>query len=420
MIKFYRGLKNSYDSTLHGSGIYFATDTFEIIHNGNSYSGLLSVGKSVENVTLADGVLTVTYTDKTTAPFTLTDLIPVAVAASEGNDGKSGLLSAADKALIDQVQADVDAGSTLLSTDQAATIAAVKSGTYNNVVKSVSGNVLSLSDAGDLSTVLSLSYDSATKHINLVGKDSANLGYVDATNFIKDGMLDDVEVVTIAKDDEGNIPEGTVEGEKYIKFVWNTDAGSKVDYVAVSDLAETYVAGDAISISDDNEIGVVIAPNTASETNYLRNSSGLMVSEMGANVTKLKAEIQVQGGPLADKLNGVFANNVIPVGTSIEDILMKMISKEIFPDLSTSQGSLSASMSLTTLAFDPTDTTVEVGTIVTTNALTANNSSCTQTPAKIKGMSHGYALTESGDAITNDGVKATTIEYELTDFTTAS
>lgn len=66
MIKFFRGLRSLYNVTEHGAGIYFATDTYEIIHNGSSYSGLLSVDKSVANITLVDGVMTVTYTDNTT------------------------------------------------------------------------------------------------------------------------------------------------------------------------------------------------------------------------------------------------------------------------------------------------------------------------------------------------------------------
>lgn len=39
MIKFYRGPRNSYSLLDYGSGIYFATDTQEIIQNGLSYSG---------------------------------------------------------------------------------------------------------------------------------------------------------------------------------------------------------------------------------------------------------------------------------------------------------------------------------------------------------------------------------------------
>lgn len=66
MIKFYRGSRASYDLSKHGQGIYFATDTYEIIHNDKSYSGLLEESKSVKDITLSEGVMTVTYTDNST------------------------------------------------------------------------------------------------------------------------------------------------------------------------------------------------------------------------------------------------------------------------------------------------------------------------------------------------------------------
>lgn len=66
MIKFYRGLKAKYDASKHSQGIYFATDTFEIIHNGTSYSGLLSESTDVKDITLADGVMTITFNNNTT------------------------------------------------------------------------------------------------------------------------------------------------------------------------------------------------------------------------------------------------------------------------------------------------------------------------------------------------------------------
>ena len=55
MIKFYRGLKAAYDVATHYEGIYFATDTGEILHGGKSYSGLLEVGKSVADISLVNG-----------------------------------------------------------------------------------------------------------------------------------------------------------------------------------------------------------------------------------------------------------------------------------------------------------------------------------------------------------------------------
>lgn len=39
MLTFYRGLEKNYDPSIHGEGIYFATDTLKIFHGGNSYSG---------------------------------------------------------------------------------------------------------------------------------------------------------------------------------------------------------------------------------------------------------------------------------------------------------------------------------------------------------------------------------------------
>ena len=39
MINFYRGLKKSYNVSDHGEGIYFATDTKEVLMNGEAYTG---------------------------------------------------------------------------------------------------------------------------------------------------------------------------------------------------------------------------------------------------------------------------------------------------------------------------------------------------------------------------------------------
>lgn len=403
-LMFFRGLYAKYNSVTHANGVYFATDKGIILMNGKEYIGPLADSAVVKNITLdtETNMFVVTFTDDSTTELDLVAFIPEAVASTDGEGGSKGLLSAADKEFIDELsQEKANDSGTFLTASQAATIADVAAGNYDNKIETVSGNILSLTGT-DVSATVALSYDAENKRIKLLGKDNADLGSVDASSFIKDGMLDDVVVVTIEKDDEGNVPEGTVEGQKYIKFVWNTDGDLKTDYIAVSDLAKTYVAGDAISINESNEIDVVIAASTETETNYLTNEDGLKVSEMGANVTTLKQEIQVVGGPLADDLNGIFPDNKIPAGTSVETILMKMICKEIFPTASTSQGSISSSMSLTTLAFSPTDSTLEVGTIVTANALTANNSSYTTTSAKITGLSNGYSLTEDGEKQTGN------------------
>jgi hypothetical protein len=72
MIKFYKGLKSLYNLDLYGSGIYFATDTLEIIHNGKSYSGVQD--KVVKDITWAEGSIIITYSDNTTTTLEICGL----------------------------------------------------------------------------------------------------------------------------------------------------------------------------------------------------------------------------------------------------------------------------------------------------------------------------------------------------------
>ena len=401
LIKFLRGLNAAYSYNLatpteaHKDAIYFATDKGYLYVNGVRYGGDDAV--KVKDVVANGTVLAVTYTDNTTKDINILDLIPEASA-----EGK-GLLSVEDKEFIDELAGERAAGMSFLSPAQAQIISEV--GQYENKVEGVSGNILSL-DGKTVSATVSLSYDESSKSIKLLGKDGADLGSVDATPFIKDGMISKAELVTD--------PEGQEAG-KYLVLTWNTDSGeSDPTYIPLTELVDTYTAGNAISISADNEVAVVVAESTEAQTNYLVNDGGLKVAEMGAGVTKLSQDIQVIGGPLADDLADVFDGGVIPAGTSVETILMKMICKEIFPPFDTEQGTISTSMSLTTLAFDPTNTTVEVGTIVTTNALTANNSNYSTTPAKIKGLDKGYSLTENGEKQEGD------MEFAVENVTEAS
>lgn len=64
---FYQGPRASYVAETHGGGIYFATDTQEIIHNGKSYVGLLATGKAVVGITIdeATSSFLVSYSDST-------------------------------------------------------------------------------------------------------------------------------------------------------------------------------------------------------------------------------------------------------------------------------------------------------------------------------------------------------------------
>ena len=111
-----------------------------------------------------------------------------------------------------------------------------------------------------ISATVALAYDSDAKAIKLTGKDGADLGSVDATPFIKDGMLDNVEY-----DEETNT----------LTFTWNTDGGTKTDTVVLSDIIEPYTAGNGLKL-EDNEFAVKVAEG---------NESFLTVDENGVKLS---------------------------------------------------------------------------------------------------------------------------------------
>ena len=125
--------------------------------------------------------------------------------------------------------------------------------------------VLELSLSNELSATVSASYDSWTKKITLYGANSAVISEIDCTAFIKDGMIQDVKIVT---DPAWYAPW------KYLEFDFNTDSWVTDIYIALSDLA-VYTAWEWINISS-NAISVVAA--TASTLWWIKVGSWLTIN----------------------------------------------------------------------------------------------------------------------------------------------
>lgn len=106
--------------------------------------------------------------------------------------------------------------------------------------------------------------------LKLLGKDSTEIATIPATDFIKDGMLENVELVELTGGTEEN-PSGLTDGT-YLKFTFNTDGGSKVLYVNVTSLIDIYKAGDGLNLADGKTFSVKIDPS--SEGGYLTVGAG--------------------------------------------------------------------------------------------------------------------------------------------------
>lgn len=224
--------------------------------------------------------------------------------------------------------------------------------------------VLALSLDGVLSSTLSLEYNKEQKKIYLYGKDQTEtnlIGFVDTTDFVKDGMLDTAEVVVVRPsgdkfvygEGEGTEAVGVTAAGKYIRMHFNTDGAKQDIFLSVGEMVAAYTGGKDIKISAENAINI-----------------------------SLSEDITIAGGPLADDLNDwawkdAGGNNIIPAGKSLTEILTALFLKEVNGTLSESY-TWSPSVGAPSAKFDTTGT-IEVGSEITptfaANSVVSGNSS---------------------------------------------
>jgi hypothetical protein len=240
----------------------------------------------------------------------------------------------------------------------------------------------------DNSDIKTFSYDENVGLI-LTKKDGSTLtcDISDLKNQLsRDGMLDDVSIITAPEggiSHDGNVyPAGTT----LIKFLWNTAAGAKVDYLRTDEIGKVYTGSSSINIDS--------ATNAISVTN------------VKATLATIENPITIAGGPLADDSadnwpeEWVDANDssikVIPAGTSLETIISKLFARTVYGEVFWEAISWSPSMKNPTVDLYNGSTknpsSVEVGTIMTIDAKTTsginnNTRSCTLT---VNPPSNGY------------------------------
>ena len=381
MSKFYRGKKSLFNATTHKNGLYFATDVNELyLSLGEGNVRVYGSEYLIKNVDLDETgtTLLIDYRDEaqTQKSINLVELMAKATQAS------AGLMSNEDKINLDTLAA-------AYKNDELGKVQGVADG----------DKVLSMSDKL-ISATISLSYDEDTKEIKLLGKDNAELGSVDATPFIKDGMLQDVEIVTDETD-----------GKKYIEFTWNVTVeteveGEKVettkkDRIAVEDLVVSYTAGNGILISESYEVSIKLAEASENNPNFLElDETGLKMSGITTDATVLQKDIVVAGlnGTLG---TGNYANGTtIPAGTSIYEILTKILSQEIYPSNAkvSNTGNLTSKYSAPSFTLTNSGATVEVGTAATVSGVNGYDPTATPTSRQYSGFTNGYSAADDDKA----------------------
>lgn len=157
-------------------------------------------------------------------------------------------------------------------------ISDIKSSISGLAVKSVADGekVLQASEAGALSTVIALGYDSTTRKIQLKGIADTVVSELDATAFIQDGMLDKAEYDTATKE---------------LVLTWNTQAGKNTMRVPLGALVDTYTAGNGLTVVN-NQFSARVS---TSENNRLTLAEdGSLLVDISEDVAAIENSINVK------------------------------------------------------------------------------------------------------------------------------
>ena len=185
--------------------------------------------------------------------------------------------------------------------------------------------VLSLTDKL-VSATIGLDYGDATtealkdkKAIKLVGKEGVVISEIDASAFIKDGMIQSVAFDTKTK---------------HVTITFNTDAGREAIDVDLSTLVDTYKAGTGLSLAQDGTFSV----NTTTIATVEKATELANAAEQAAktHANGLKETIDaytvngkpISGNPVLDgsmiAVGGTGAHKTANLDTTVEDIYGKI------------------------------------------------------------------------------------------------
>lgn len=197
--------------------------------------------------------------------------------------------------------------------------------------------ILKLS-GGTLSSELSLSYSTETKKIILSGQDSVEIASIDATQFVKDGMVQNVSFDPKTK---------------VLTIAFNTDAGIENIEVDLASLVDAYTAGSGITISKNvisvdtstiatkqsvTDIDTKLGSGFSSESTVSQQLAAVKTTaEAATTVSEVDNQIDVKLAELtvADKDSG-FVRSVTQTNGLIEVTKLPILETDI-PNLSISK-----------------------------------------------------------------------------------
>lgn len=177
-----------------------------------------------------------------------------------------------------------------------------------------------------VSATIGLDYGDATtealngkKAIKLLGKEGVVISEIDASAFIKDGMIESVKFNTQTK---------------HVTITFNTDAGHDAIDVDLSTLVDTYKAGTGLSLANDGTFSVNTATIATVEEATTRANAAEQAAKTHANGLKENIDAYTVNGktisesPVLDgsmiAVGGTGAHKTANLDTTVEDIYDKI------------------------------------------------------------------------------------------------
>lgn len=142
-------------------------------------------------------------------------------------------------------------------------------------LRDVTGQNFIKKNGTDVEGHLNLTYNTETKKISLEGFDSSIIASIDATAFIKDGMINTVELVTDPKSHD----PGT-----YLVITFNTDAGKDAIYLDVTGLIDVYQGTNGVRVTG-KDIHLIIDPT--SEAYLSLSNNGIRLKGINSKITEV-------------------------------------------------------------------------------------------------------------------------------------
>lgn len=122
--------------------------------------------------------------------------------------------------------------------------------------------------------------DYSGQKVRLLGADDTVISSFDASAFVKDGMLNDAELVTATE----SSPVNEKTSGTFVKFTFNADGGDKVIYLDVTSLIDVYTAGNGVAVD-----GKTISIRLSEDEKHLEfTAGGVLVTKDIAGAAELK------------------------------------------------------------------------------------------------------------------------------------